>query len=549
MRNDRQIISDVAAWISDLDIAAIPRRVSDKLRHQVLNMLAAAAAGTRSSIGERLALAFSAGGGDAWSLPAGRVYSLEEAVALGSSLTMTMDYDDYLVFGHTGHSAITVPLVLGDREDMRLSEVLPAMAAANEIAGRLGAATLLGPRNGQMWSYIHLAGGAAAAARVLGLDARRTAHALALALYQPVLPLYPGFMGGESKVLTAAGPTVTGVHAALLARAGIEGNLGIMEGDGGFLDELSFLPLPFFFSGWGEAWVTDTLAFKPYPGCAYLDTTLDAWDGIKRQAGEGGMSFHPDDVQELLVEASMLTMGMDDLARKYRDSKPLAPVNVNFSLPTSLALAVLNGRLTPACLEPSYLDENAERILKLAGKVELVHDWGATLELLETQGRTLDLAAIFGGFSIRELVRLRRELRNNLAQADLGWRDVRDLWHALPPAVRGGLLRAPMRLIVKPPGRRRAVPIDFGGVNLESLRLPFPARLTVRFRDGTAYSSRCSIPRGAPGNPSYLQEVGEKWHREAAPVLGEERAARAARLILEEDPPLRELLDLVTPSS
>ncbi len=541
------IISDAAAWISELDIAAIPPRVQDKLRHQVLNMLAAAMAGTATGIGKRLSLAFPVHGGDAWSLPGGRTYSLEQAVALGSSLTMTMDYDDYLVFGHSGHSAITVPLVLGDREDILLSEALPAMAAANEIAGRLGAATLLGPRNGQMWSYIHLAGGAAAAARVLGLDAERTAHALALALYQPVLPLYPGFMGGESKVLTAAVPTVTGVQAALLARSGLQGNTGIMEGEGGFLDELSFLPLPFFFSGWGKAWVSDTLAFKPYPGCAYLDTTLDAWEEIRSEAASSGRPLRPEDIAELRVEASILTMGMDDLARAYRGADPLAAVNINFSLATSLALAVLNGRLTPQCLEPSFLAENETSILELASRVELVHDWGATFELLEAQGHTLDLAAIFGAFSLRELLYLRRQLKNHLAQADLGWDDARKMYSALPPSFKRNLMLAPLRLLARPARRSRGTDFNLDDVSMEELRLPFPARLTVRLAGGTTYSRRCAIPRGAPGGPSYLEEVREKWRREAAPILGEQRCERAARLILEEDPPLRELLDLITP--
>jgi 2-methylcitrate dehydratase PrpD len=541
------IINVAAAWISELDIPAIPPRVQEKLRHQVLNMLAAGVAGTGSDIGKRLSQAFPMSGGNAWSLPGGRVYSLEEAVALGSSLTMTMDYDDYLVFGHTGHSAITVPLVLGDREDMLLSEVLPAMAAANEIAGRLGAATLLGPRNGQMWSYIHLAGGAAAAARVLGLDAGRTANALALALYQPVLPLYPGFMDGESKVLTAAVPTVTGVHAALLARSGLEGNTEIMEGAGGFLDELSFLPLPFFFSGWGKAWVSDTLAFKPYPGCAYLDTTLDAWEEIRGEAESDGRPLRPEDIAGLAVEASILTMGMDDLARTYRGAGPLAPVNINFSLATSLALAVLNGRLKPGCLEPSFLAENGKRILELASRVELVHDWGATFELLETQGRVLDLAAIFGAFSLRELARLRRQLKDHLPQANLGWRDARKMHAALPTSFKRGLMRIPAQLLRRPFGRRPGSGIDLGDVRMDELRLPFPARLTVRLADGTEYSRRCAIPRGAPGGPSYLEEVQEKWHREASPILGAERSEQVAHLVLEEDPPLRKLLDLIAP--
>jgi len=79
------------------------------------------------------------------------------------------------------------------------------------------------------------------------------------------------------------------------------------------------------------------------------------------------------------------------------------------------------------------------------------------------------------------------------------------------------------------------------------LRLPFPARLTLRLRDGREYSARRSIPAGAPGGPTYLEEVIHKWMREASPLLGEERAAEVTRQVLEEDPPVRGLLDLITP--
>jgi len=537
------ILNDAAAWISALDIADIPPRVVDKVRHQVLNMLAAATAGTRTGVGEKLAAALPRSGGKAWSLPGGRAYALEEALLSTCSLTMSLDYDDYLVFGHTGHSAIIPSLVLGEMEDKSLAEVIPAVTAANEIAGRLGAATLLGPRNGQMWSYIHLAGGAAAAARVLGLDEERTTHALALALYQPVLPLYPGFMGGESKVLTAAVPTITGVQAALLARSGLEGNPRIAEGEGGFLEEVSFVPAPFFLDGWGRAWVSDTLAFKPYPGCAYLDTTLDAWEEVRRDAAENSKPLDPGEIEDIHVEASLLTIGMDDLSRAFRGSSPLTPVNINFSMATSLALAIINHRLTPACLDPSYLAENGREILDLASKVRLSHDWRATFELLETLDRTLDLVSVFRNFSLPQLLALRRDLKGMLSHSALGWRDAAEAYKCLPPSFKKGLAGSLRRKIF--PSRDGDPPpsFDMGEVMMEELRLPFPSRLTISLKDGREYGARCSIPRGAPGGPTYLEEVPLKWRRESLPLLGEERCSEVSRMVLEENPPLGRLLD------
>ena len=185
--------------------------------------------------------------------------------------------------------------------------------------------------------------------------------------------------------------------------------------------------------------------------------------------------------------------------------------------------------------------------MELASKVELVHDWEATFELLEAQSRTLDLAAIFAAFSLKELIGLRRQLKENLAQAELGRDDARKMISALPPSFKRGLLRIPLRLLTRPFRVRRKVGFDLGGVNMEELRLPFPARLTVRLAGGTVNSRRCSIPRGAPGSPSYLEEVRNKWRWEAAPILGEERCEQAACLVLEQDPSLRELLDLITP--
>ncbi|MFW6113694.1 MAG: MmgE/PrpD family protein, partial [Actinomycetota bacterium] len=498
------VLEEAGAWISSLQLDDLPPQVIEKVRHQVLNILAAAAAGTRTEAGKSVMKAFPDREVKKRVVPRGKGNSLEESILVGCSLSMTLDYDDYLFMGHTGHSAVMASILLGNRKGLSLSEVIPAVAAANEIAGRLGAATVLGPRNGQMWSYIHLAGGAAAASRVLGLDGERTTHALALALYQPVLPLHPGFMGGESKVLTAASPTVLGVQAALMAAAGLKGNTDIAAGEGGFVDELSFLPATFFLDGWGSSWVSESLAYKPYPGCAYLDTTLDAWDDIRNDfIRDNGRPPQSDEIEKISVEASLLTIGMDDLSRAFRGASPLSPVNINFSVATSLALAVLNGRLTPACLRPSYLEDNGREILNLASNISLSHDWEATFEIVETLNETLDLPAALRNFSPLELLSLRRKLKETLAQSSLGWREALDAVKASPSRLRKELPRALVRGLVQSLRPGGSSSFDFGRVRMEDLRLPFPARLTLRTSGAREYSARCSIPRGAPGSPSY----------------------------------------------
>src|SRR5205085_1593292 len=111
---------------------------------------------------------------------------------------------------------------------------LEAVVVANEVAGRLGASCFLGPVNGQMVTHIHLVGAAAGVARLLGLDAEQTTHAMAISLAQPTFALQPGFMVPTSKLLAAATPTAIGVRAAYFARAGMTGAADILEDKRGF---------------------------------------------------------------------------------------------------------------------------------------------------------------------------------------------------------------------------------------------------------------------------------------------------------------------------
>ena len=139
-------------------------------------------------------------------------------MTVNSAASMALDYDDYLYMGHTGHSAVLASLALCEAEALSTRDFLLAQVIANEIGGRVGASAVLGPQNGQAWSFIHAVEGAAIGAKLWGLcRERRRRTPSRIALYQPTFTLWPGFMGPGSKVLTAAAPTVTGLQAAAFA--------------------------------------------------------------------------------------------------------------------------------------------------------------------------------------------------------------------------------------------------------------------------------------------------------------------------------------------
>src|SRR5262245_18385748 len=199
----------LAEWVAGLRPEDVPADTLRAARYQVLNMVAAAHGAARSA--EVRAIAAAAGGfagpGRATVLCTGQRLGPADAALANAACSMGQDFDDIVWMGHTCHSAVFAPLAVAEHEGKGARDVLTAVVAANEIGGRLGASAALGPLNGQMWTFIHLVGAAAAAARLLELDAERTLHALAISLAQPTFPLQPGFMAPTSKLLAAATPT------------------------------------------------------------------------------------------------------------------------------------------------------------------------------------------------------------------------------------------------------------------------------------------------------------------------------------------------------
>ncbi|HEY4896488.1 MAG TPA: MmgE/PrpD family protein, partial [Solirubrobacteraceae bacterium] len=412
------ICEGIGRWAASLTEADIPQSVRERCALQTASIMAAARAG------EREAAPFAKVAGEG---PLGEVFA-------SAAASIAHDWDDYLYMGHTGHSAVAVSRAFAPDDPAR---ALVAQVAANEVAGRLGLALFLGPHNGQFWASIHCAAGAVAAGVGLGLDAQRLAHALAIALYQPPYGLWPGFMGPATKLLTAAEPAVQGARAALLAAKGVEGALEIVEDDRGLLTHFSFVGRPNAFGGLGEVWLSDTLAFKPYPGCAYLQSAVDA-----ALCAE----VTPAEVREVEIAGGYLTAAMEALGERAG----LCPVGVTFSAKLSVAVAIMAGRLTHDELNREWLSENESAIRDLAARITVRHDWEMTLATLQGAAR--------GGATLREVPvkawpRVGRRMSElHMTDSSLGMRDV------------AALLRDPRLL-----GRLRRAALGPGGGATETL--------------------------------------------------------------------------------
>ncbi|MFB6344306.1 MAG: MmgE/PrpD family protein, partial [bacterium] len=188
-------LEEFSSWAVNLGYGEIPDDVLKKTRLQVMNMLAAMIAGYRTEQDTRQ----SGDGGPC------RTFSGPND-APGAFFdyalnAMRHDFDDYLLAAHSGHSSVLAPLAVGQAVNASGQDFLKAVAVANELEGRLGASTVLGPHNGQMWSFIHASGAAAATALLKNANSEEFLHAVLLSLYSPNYPNPAGFMGGDSKNL------------------------------------------------------------------------------------------------------------------------------------------------------------------------------------------------------------------------------------------------------------------------------------------------------------------------------------------------------------
>ena len=165
-------------------------------------------------------------------------------------------------------------------------DLITAIVAADEVGIRIG----LAAKGGMFKSGFHNQGttgvfvAAAAAARILGLDAHQTQHALGISGSQAA-----GLMavqdGAMTKSFHCGRAAQSGVYAAQLARLGYTGIPDVLEAPYGaffssFVDDWSEAALT---DGLGTRWETLRIGFKPAPASNGSITAMTAIDTIMRE--------------------------------------------------------------------------------------------------------------------------------------------------------------------------------------------------------------------------------------------------------------------------
>src|SRR5262245_174422 len=270
------------------------------------------------------------------------VASAASAALANGTAAHAHDFDDMCFVSLAHPSAPLVSCALAAAELARASgpALLDAYVVGFEIEGRFGRA--MNPRHYRKgWhctSTIGTLGAAAAAARLLGLDADATRHAIDIAASE-ASGLKDNF-GSMVKPLHAGLAARNGILAAQLARAGLTANAAAIRGSQGFLaamdGETDPSELDRFLEDLGERWeILDTgITVKLYPSCAATHPTLDTLLDLKRRDG-----FAAGDVGavEIGVDAVTPTVLIHD--------RPADALQAKFSMPFCAAAAIVDGRV------------------------------------------------------------------------------------------------------------------------------------------------------------------------------------------------------------
>src|SRR5947209_6738980 len=149
-------VQRLAGWAHELTLAEVPPAVVELCRAQRRSVLAAVAASTGDAASRRVLAGVASWAGDGpVSLPGiDRPLRADDALYAAAALSIALDFDDYVCFAHTGHSAVLTPVLLAAETAASSTQQLAAQVMANEVEARLGGACLIGPLNGQLWSFV-----------------------------------------------------------------------------------------------------------------------------------------------------------------------------------------------------------------------------------------------------------------------------------------------------------------------------------------------------------------------------------------------------------
>jgi 2-methylcitrate dehydratase len=346
------LVQRIAQWTLDFDQAAAGPRAIELMKHSVLDSLGCAILTLdEDCVSGILEYVRSAGGSAQASLiRSGRKLPLTLATLANATLVRAIDFNDHLALnpnttaklgGHPSDNFAAI-LAIAEWRDLGGTDVIAALLGSYELYGRVY--KFLTPE--LPWDHTTSFGFTvpAFAARLLGLDADKTAHAIAISAAQSAsLGVVRRGQLSHSKFLATALVAERGVEAALLAAAGVTGPMTVFEDTRGISkgifrseDDLESLVAPL-----GPLHMIEGVTIKAFPG---MDTSQAASEAAVKAAA--GRKLKAGDIRsiELIMNDHPMTIDQtSDPGRRAPHSRETADHSIHYMV----AVGLLDGEMTP----------------------------------------------------------------------------------------------------------------------------------------------------------------------------------------------------------
>jgi 2-methylcitrate dehydratase PrpD len=343
------ITQELAGFVAGLVYDTLPGAVRERTKALTLDLagIMVRARNDAESTAPMAAAAASLGftGGNCTVVGDAEGYTPPGAAMLNGTLAHSLDFDDTHAPGSLHPSAPIVPAALAAAEMARADgkALIAAIVSGYEVQIRLALA--LDPaahydRGFHPTATCGAFGAAAAAGRLLGLDAAGIAHAFGIVLSMSAGSMQFLVNGAWTKRSHVGHAAMCGLIAATLAREGFQGAREALEGKWGFLH--AYAPGADgekVLDGLGSRWETLKIAVKPYPSCRYSHAAID---GIVALAREHGISA--ENVRQVTVgipESGWKIIGDPEPAKQ----SPNSVVDGQFSMAFCAAVALRTGGL------------------------------------------------------------------------------------------------------------------------------------------------------------------------------------------------------------